>query len=69
MKRSEYFEHRYKYSQMDPDYVVDVLNISSMELLDAFPKKFVQLLKDEYESEEEEPEEGSYGRPCADEGP
>lgn len=31
----------------DPDYVVDVLGISSQELMDAFPDRVTRFLKEE----------------------
>jgi hypothetical protein len=64
VKRSEYLEWKYKYSMMDPDYVVDALNLSSQELLDAFPTKFEALLNEEFNAEDEEPSEGDrdFGR-------
>jgi hypothetical protein len=63
MKRSEYLEWKYKYSMMDPDYIVDVLNISSQELLDHFPQKFEALLNEEFNAEDEQDEgDRDYGR-------
>lgn len=53
----------------DPDYVVDVLGISSWELVHAFPAKVRQYLEDEYDvrpenkgvlpSDEEDGDDGS----------
>ena len=54
MKRSEYLEQKWKYSQMDVDYVCDVLSISSKELLEAFATRFEEFLKEDYVSEEDE---------------
>lgn len=54
MKKSEYAEQKWKFSQMDPDYITDILGITSLELLEAFPNKFEDFLNEDYESEEEE---------------
>lgn len=64
MKRSEYAEQKWKFSQMDPDFIVDTLRISSLELLQAFPAKFEEFLKDEYQREDEQENNGEagYGR-------
>lgn len=72
MKRAEFLEYKWKYSQMDPDFIVDALNLSSQELLTAFADKFEEFLKEEYRSEREEKdptEEGYTGRSDFEEGP
>lgn len=43
----EYYEWIEKFSLQDPDYVVDVLGITTEELLEAFPWK----VKEHYEEE------------------
>ena len=37
--------------EADPDYVVDVLNISAEELIQAFPEKVKQHIYEEFDSE------------------
>lgn len=45
---------------MDPDYIVDVLGISSRELLNAFPDKLEEHLEEEYGDDDEYEDEESY---------
>jgi hypothetical protein len=59
----------------DPDYVVDVLGISSWELVHAFPKLVQKYLEDEYDVRPENPgilpatnEEGDYDGSSPEEG-
>lgn len=42
---------------IDPDELVDVLNISSQELLDAFPEKVHAYVTEEYEHVEDDEED------------
>lgn len=47
-------EWSYRYATLaasDPDYVVDVLNISTKELMQAFPDKVEQHIHEEFDSE------------------
>lgn len=41
-------------AEMDPDYIVDVLDISSRELMKAFPDKLEKHILEEYDDEDED---------------
>jgi lipoate-protein ligase A len=45
---------------IDPDELVDVLQISSQELLEAFPEKVHAYVTEEHEDVEDDEEEGYY---------
>ena len=59
MSKAAYDEWRYKYSLMDTDYVVDVLGITSLELIDAFPNRFATFIETEFTFDDEEVDEGT----------
>lgn len=44
----------FKLSHLDPDYIVDVLGISSQELLDTFRDRAIKHIREEYDVEDEE---------------
>lgn len=53
MDQNKYKYHLENLEVMDPDYVVDVLDISSQELLDKFPEKAKAFIEDEFGEEED----------------
>lgn len=47
--------------KMDPDYIVDVLDISSRELIEAFEDKFIEFCEEEFSNDDEEVETDEEG--------
>jgi hypothetical protein len=71
LTRAEYEEWRYKYSLMDPDYVVDILGVSSLELIDKFQDRFAYFIQEEFipevDDDEQELEDRGFIRNSIDE--
>ena len=53
ISQEKYRELVYFHQQLDADYLVDVLDISSAEIIEAFPEKFRDYLDNEYNDDEE----------------
>lgn len=45
---NEYEYHMEKFKNCDPDYVVDVLEITTEELISAFPYRATKFIEEEY---------------------
>lgn len=58
MNNEQIRELLYKHSLLDPDYLVDVLGITSEEILDKFYTKFIAYIKEEYADDERIYEDG-----------
>lgn len=56
---AEYKEHLLEL--YDPDEIVDVLSISTQEILDAFPEKIVEKFEKEFDTLEPMEEDNGYG--------
>lgn len=56
---AEYKEHLLEL--YDPDEIVDVLSISTEEILDAFPEKIVEKFEKEFDTMEPVEEDNGYG--------
>ena len=62
--KSKYQELLYKHCHMDADYVVDILEISSADLIHRFPDRFDDYIEKEFgDTWNDQDEEASYDGP------